>query len=397
MRLLLWVRLILLAALAVTAGACGGSDDADLAKIKTGFESRDGEDWTSLREEQDFLRELGAASDKVRVTEIGRSLEDRPIQLVTVGPSRTAREIAGGTSALFVCEQHGSEPAGREACLQMARDSVHVMSSSTLLVVPTANPDGLAADERGNAEGTDINRDHMELSAPESEAIAAVMRDYKPDLVGDFHEYKEEGESRVLLSNPDTLHLNVEPPIRELSERLHDHAVDALRGDDFETGLYPSLSEEANEEVFRQQAALRHIPSLLVETPRRGTFSTVERVAAHRVAAGAVLDMLREETGRLARSTAASAREATAEGADGDERYYYRSPTESTERPPCGYTLTEEEYASVEETLQLHGVAATFDGNSWPVSAAQASQPLVGLLLDERAPEAVASGDPVDC
>lgn len=389
--------LILLATIAVAVAACGGSQDADLTEVKTGFELRDGSDWTSLREEQDFLRELDAASEKVSVTEIGRSLEDRPIQLVTVGPPRTRQQIAAGTSALFVCEQHGSEPAGREACLQMARDAAGEMDASTLLVIPTANPDGLAVDERGNAEGTDINRDHMELSAPESEAIAAVMRDYKPDVVADFHEYKEEGESRVLLSNPDTLHLNVEPSIKELSGRLNEYAVDALDGDDFESGLYPSLSDDANEEVLRQQAALRHIPSLLVETPRRGTLSPVERVRAQRAAAGGVLEMLREETRRLASGTAASAREATAEGSDGDQRYYYRSPAEYTDSPPCAYELSEEEYRSVEEKLRLHGVVARFDRGSWRVPAAQPSQPLVGLLLDERAPEALTSGEPFDC
>lgn len=396
MRVLLSVN-ALLAAIAVAVTACGGSDEGALGKLKTGFESRDGSDWTSLREEQSFLGDLDVVSERVSVSEIGRSLEDRPIRLIAVGPPRARRQIAAGSSALFVCGQHGSEPAGREACLQMARDAAGDLESATLLVVPTANPDGLAADERGNAEGTDTNRDHMELSAPESQAIAAVMRDYRPDLVGDFHEYKEEGESRVLLSNPDTLHLNVEPPIRALTKQLYQYAVKALDADDFESGLYPSLTDDADEEVLRQQAALRHIPSLLVETPRRGTMSHVERVTAHRTAGGALLEMLREQARRLASDTVVSARIATAEGAKRDERYYYRSPSQYTETPPCGYTLTEEEYRSVEDELRLHGVAATFDRGSWRVSTAQASQPSIGLLLDERAPEALSSGEPIAC
>lgn len=119
-----------------------------MEELKTGFESSDGELWTSLREEQDFLRRLDGASNRVRVSTVGRSVDGRPIQLVAVGAPRTRRQIAAASSVLFVCAQHGSEPAGREACLQMARDAAGGMRSSTLLIVPTANPDGLAKDER---------------------------------------------------------------------------------------------------------------------------------------------------------------------------------------------------------------------------------------------------------
>lgn len=397
MRVLLIVRLMLVAAVAATMAACGGSDEKDLASLTTGFESRKGSDWTSLGEEQSFLRDLAAASERVSVAEIGRSVERRPLRLVTVGSPRTRKQIAAGSSVLFVCAQHGTEPAGREACLQAARDTVESIGSSTLLIIPTANPDGLTTDDRGNADGADINRDQMELATPEAEAIAAVIRDYKPDLVADFHEYKEEGAGEVLLANPDTLHLDVDPSIKQLSSRLNDYAVRALGAGRFATGLYPSLNPNADAAVLRQQAALRHSPSLLVETPRRGTLSPLERVSAHRAAARATLKLLREQTRAIASSTAAARRDAVAEGAGGRQRYYYKSPTDYTDTPPCGYSLTEDEYRSVEEKLRLHDVAATFAGGSWTVSTAQTSQPTVGLLLDARAPAKLTAGDPVAC
>jgi hypothetical protein len=156
--------------------------------IKTGFESRNGSGWTTLAEEQTFLRNLDAASDRVSVAEIGRSVQGRPIQLVTVGAPRTKAEIAAGSSVLFVCTQHGNEPAGREACLKGARDFAST-EATTVLVVPTANPDGFAANTRHTATGADMNRDHHRLNQPESRALSAVMRDYKPDLLGDMHEY----------------------------------------------------------------------------------------------------------------------------------------------------------------------------------------------------------------
>lgn len=397
MRILLRSGLVLLLAASATMAACGGGDERDPAVLETGFEERKGSEWTSLPEEQVFLRELDRASERVKVSEIGRSLQGRPIRLVTVGPPRAREQIAAASSLLFVCAQHGTEPAGREYCLQAAREAVEDVGSNTLLIIPTANPDGLVIDERGNGEGIDTNRDHLELSTPEAKAIAAVMRDYRPDLVGDFHEYKDEGAGEVLLSNPETLHLNVDPSIRDLTGRLHGQAVKSLRAGRFDTDLYPTLDPNANEGVLRQQAALRHSPSLLVETPRRGTLSPLERVAAHRAAAGAMFRMFSERRAELAAATAEARRRAADEEASGRGRYYFESPERYTNRPPCAYRLGEDEYFEVDARLALHGIAATGDEGSWTVSTAQASRPTVGLLLDERAPAEVTEADPVAC
>ncbi len=397
MRPLVAVGLVVLLALGGLGAACGGSDDGQVSSLRTGFELRKGSSWTSLGEEGAFLRDLDAASGRVRVTEIGRSVQRRPLRLVTVGAPRTPEQIAAGSTMLFVCAQHGTEPAGREACLQAARDAVGAIGSATLLIIPNANPDGLAVGERGNADRVDVNRDHMDLDTPEARAIARVVRDFKPDLIGDFHEYKEEGATEVLLGDPAKLHLNADPRIRRLSGELDRYAVRALRAARFETGVYPSLTRDADESVLRQQAALRHSPSLLVETPRRGTLSPLRRASAHRAAMRALLAMFREQSRRLATDTSAAQRAALAEGASGDRRYYYRSPTRSTDRPPCGYRLTEDELRDAQDELRLQGIATRRDGSSWLVPAGQPGQPRIGLLLDARAPRKVADAEPVAC
>jgi predicted deacylase len=366
--------------------------------LKTGFEKRAGSGWTTLSEEQSYLRDLDAASARVSVAEIGRSVQGRPIQLVTVGAPRTKAEIAAGSSVLFVCTQHGNEPAGREACLQGARDHASATDASTLLIVPTANPDGFAHTSRHNASGVDVNRDHLKLASAEARALAAVVRDYKPDLLGDMHEYSASGASGVLFGDPSKNHLNADPEITQLAGTLHrSYVVPALTGAGFTTGFYSTGSHAADETVMRQQAALRHTPALLVETPRLGTLSAYRRVKAQHTALGAIVRMARERTTELASATTGARRRAVAEGAAGDQRYYYVSPSLYSDAPPCGYRLTDSQYRAAQRTLGLHGIMARSANGSWTISAGQAAQPSIGLLLDSRAPRELTAGARLPC
>ncbi len=371
-----------------------------LTSLRTGFESRNGSSWTSLSEEQSYLRDLDAASDRVSVSEIGRSVNGRPIQLIRVGAPRTKAEIASGSSILFTCTQHGSEPAGREACLAGARDYANTPNASTLLIVPTANPDGFATSSRFNANGVDINRDHSRLATPEARALASVTRDYKPDVVGDMHEYQQAGASEVKYANPSRLHANTDAKIVDATTTLtNSYFMPALKAAGFSTGIYSSSgeSDEIGHVVMRQQAALRHSATMLVETPRLGTLSQTQRVKAQRAAVGAMMKMVLEQTNELAATTNGAAQRAIAEGAAGNQRYYYTSPLTYSDTPPCAYKLTDAQYQSTQRTLGLHGIAATSSNGSWMVSTAQAAQPVIGLLLDARSDGEMTAGQRIPC
>ena len=79
---------------------------------------------------------------------IGRSVEDRPITLVTRG--------TGATSVLVVGCIHGNECAGRAIVKRLRR--ISVPRGVRLLLMPALNPDGADAGTRQNARGVDLNR-----------------------------------------------------------------------------------------------------------------------------------------------------------------------------------------------------------------------------------------------
>jgi protein MpaA len=126
---------------------------------------------------------------------IGHSVQGRPIVLFRDSAPDPALKV------LVVGAIHGNEAAG----MRIARRLVPGVppSRTDLLVVPTINPDGLAAKIRGNAHGVDLNRNFpfrwhplgggeysgaAPLSEPESRAAYGLILREKPDLTIWFHQ-----------------------------------------------------------------------------------------------------------------------------------------------------------------------------------------------------------------
>ena len=133
------------------------------------------------------------ASDR---TVIGRSVEGRPIEAFVRGDP-------AGPCVLMIASIHGNEPAGTPLLARMMdvlREDPARAHGRRVVLIPVANPDGVAARRRANANRVDLNRNFpadnfrgssshggAPLSQPESRAIHALIARERPTRVVSIH------------------------------------------------------------------------------------------------------------------------------------------------------------------------------------------------------------------
>lgn len=195
----------------------------------------------------------------------------------------------GERTLLVVTQQHGDEPMGTEAALQLLkqvsgndRAARALREQVTLLVMPRVNPDGWeryqdrdfedGIDPRRNSNNIDLNRlygpdaDPDPSLAPEVVTVESVVAEHQPDLVLDYHHQvtyqTEEGRMATMSvlwsTNPDVV-----PSVADDGRRTAAVVGDSLAGNGHATvTLYPR-SDTAT--TARNGLGLEGYPTLLVE------------------------------------------------------------------------------------------------------------------------------------
>lgn len=378
------------------------------AQPLTGLEASGGKRTTTLDEEYAFLAELAGASPRIAIDEVGRSVEDRPLYLIRMGypEAPDPSTIEAGRNILFIGAQHGSEPAGREGILRTIRTLAftdkpqwkQLMEGTPLLMIPTVNPDGLQVATRANAQGIDINRDHVLFRSPEGRMLGNVMQSFQPVMIVDAH------ESGNPPNNPDEIpriellwpgNPNTHPEILRLSRAMvEDHCLPRLAEAGYTTALWRGRG--GREDVLRSTAGLRHALGMVIESFR----STPEaRAAAQEATLLEVLRFYLEHKDDILK-TVAHARRSSPVARPFLFAGTYEEPPESAfmaDPVPAGYLLNAHQREWIAHQVSYFGLTdENREDGAVFIPMNQPAWPIIPLLMDSRSPRRIIEALPVD-
>jgi Zinc carboxypeptidase len=417
--------------------------------LRTQWEVTQAAQYTSDANEYEYTAALDAASDRVRVVEIGRTVLGRPINMFIIGysrPPRSVRAVARSTAALINCNVHGNEPSSREACLIMARElafaddprTLEILDDTTVLIVPTINGDGRALNTRGNVTGQDLNRDYSLIRQPETFSFVQMMSDYDPEAAFDGHEFgnSQAGDLPVLPPR----HLNVARSIFDQSKSMIEDWLYEQGSDDgwwycpygCQNGGAVGLSQET---ILRNTMGLKSVVGSLLEarsvggptrpnetnTPnnrRRKTYSalyTYQEFLDYQLANEDAIERAirrsirfqRSNTGRIVfRGSYPIPAFPAPHPGESPPPNEDPTPEQILDPPPCAYVLSELQYSGpqpdgrpVGERLAAHGleVDRRRRQRDYVVPMRQPQRGLIPLLLDGQAAEPMVAATRVPC
>jgi predicted deacylase len=414
------------------------------ANLLTAWEKRDtatdpniANDYTTTAEEAEFTAALDAASERLRVVTLTRTIQDRPLDLYVIGypkPPDTAAEISAMPTYWVNCNVHGNEASGRETCFTMARQLattedpaiLSMLSKMTVLIMPSSNPDGRALNQRGNSTGQDLNRDHALIEQAETKAQAQLLRDYTPDVSIDNHE--GDSEDLPILS---ARHLNIHEPLFEEGKfMVNQWMYGAAAQSGWWMGPY-STGGDSHEGILRNTGSLKNGVSMLGEaraaagSTRPSEGSTNSRPNENRKAYSHLWENwegMRYFAARMDQIVATNKASAAAQSNQLVNRTVLRGSYPWPEVPPvgvgnnapdvdtplaerilnpapCGYYMTQADYeaprtsisptpissGSIAERLAIHGVKVLPWGQGVLVPLKQPLGGLVAPMLDSAA------------
>lgn len=172
-------------------------------KPLTPIESTSAEKLTTYEEMISFLNELHRRTQNFTIETVATSVEGRDIPLLRFSESGFAAPgQRDKLTVLLFAQQHGDEPSGKEAAIQLVRDIamgyfVDFLQGIDLLLIPQVNPDGSEKQQRRNANDVDLNRNHLILTEPEVIGLHEIFHTYLPEVTLDVHEYGVRSEAWI--------------------------------------------------------------------------------------------------------------------------------------------------------------------------------------------------------
>lgn len=232
---------LMLAGTAVAALAWAPAGARQVSDISLTRAERSGFTETSRYEEVvAVLEQAAAASDRIHLTHFGYTNEGRALPLAVVGTVDSASPqavLASGKLRVYLQGNiHAGEVCGKEALQMLLREIAagehdDWFDSVVLLIAPIYNADGNerialtnrprqngpigGMGQRPNAQGLDLNRDHMKVDSPEARSLIGMMNAYDPHVAVDLHTTNGTRHAYHLTYSP-PLNPNTDPTIDEL-------------------------------------------------------------------------------------------------------------------------------------------------------------------------------------
>lgn len=228
---------------AQTAGAQNSNVQASAAgveSLRTAPERTNYRETTRYAEIAEWMERVAAASPVIHLDTLGYTFEGRALPLAIVGrlPNGSAEAVrASGRTVVYLQGNiHGGEVEGKESLLMLLREIAQgrhhqLLDSLVLLVTPIYNADGNervtltnrgaqhgpvgGMGQRPNAQGYDLNRDHMKLDSPEARSLVQMMTQFDPHVGVDLHTTNGTRHAYHLTYSP-PLHPNTHPVVISL-------------------------------------------------------------------------------------------------------------------------------------------------------------------------------------
>lgn len=199
--------------------------------------------------------------NKVITSSIGKTPQGKDIPILYFGDRNDSKKIKVWMQAGL----HGNEPAGPEVTCLLINYLLHTYEGDTLLkkislaLIPIANPDGYALQNRRSGSGYDLNRDQSKLADPVSLLIKRAYTDWNPEIALDIHEFNPIRKEFVKLRGTESAtagdvlflssgHLNIPIELRQLSNGLfRKEAEKTLEDNGYTSGFYftPHISHDS--------------------------------------------------------------------------------------------------------------------------------------------------------